>query len=175
MARAASSDFTRPVKNEIHQNAISNEREDVVTAIRQVSEAELLAQSHLFYRRVLISNEVTDLRSMLEKPWGATMKYWYPLGEKTHPSLVALNLLDLDEGKLQSRIRYYFASNDIKRIFELREFGDENYEVDAGAYDLVYSGAEGYWFAKDNNWIVYCSHARTMTLVGTVCIVRSED
>jgi hypothetical protein len=173
-ARTASSDFTVPIKNSIHQNAISDERENVAGAIEQVSEAALLTQSPMFYRRVLSSDEVAILRSKIEKKWGAGAYYWYPLSEKTHPSLVAFNLLDLDEKKLQMRIQEFFAENSIKRIFELREGGRETYEVDAGAYELFYSGLEGYWLTNDNDWIIYCSHEQTMTFGGTICIVGAD-
>jgi len=64
---------------------------------------------------------------------------------QTHPSLVALELENIDETALQNRIKVFFKDNAIQRIWELREFDRENYRIEAGVNDLFYgTGGEGY-------------------------------
>jgi len=166
-ARTASSDFTRPMSNAIHQRAMSEERETLVALFAKVTASELAGVEPLFYRRTLDGDAVRFWRQSIAATWGAPDGYWYPLGDKTHPSLVALELHGIDKTDLQARIGSFFTDNAVARVIELREFG-EGYELDASAAVLSYTDGEGFWTAAEGDWIVYCSHEGTITFGGKI-------
>lgn len=108
--------------------------------------------------------------------WGVPAgSYWYPLCDKTHASLVALELAQIDETDLQRRMRNFFRDQNIQRLLEIREF-DECYMVEAGQDDLIYGdGGEGFWFTRENDWIVYCSHEGTITFGGSIVAILPQE
>ena len=168
LAQTSQTIFTENLGNEIAVAVDQEERDLFCGAIQQAEKNKLSNIEPLFYRRVLDAEEVKKLWQGIEKNWGADGSYWYPLDSKTHPSLIAYNLNDIDEAALQKNMHDYIANTDINRVFELREYGDENYLVDLGAEDFCYSGAEGFWISAKNDWIVYCSHENTITLGGSI-------
>jgi hypothetical protein len=165
-AETASSDFTTPMANPIHQRAMAEERQTLSGIFRDVSVTELADVEPLPYRRTLRADEVQSSRSAIARAWGAPDGYWYPLGPKTRDSLVALELFGI-EAALQGRIARFFADHGIERVIELREYG-ACYELEAGAEEVAYNGAEGFWTAPGSEWIIYCSHEGTITLGGTI-------
>jgi hypothetical protein len=166
-ARTASSDVTTPMSNAIHQRAMSEERETLAALFAKVTALELADVEPLFYRRTLDPDTVRFWRQSIAMTWGAPDGYWYPLGDKTHPSLVALGLHGIGEIALQERIGRFFSDNAVARVIELREFG-EGYELDASAAVLSYTDGEGFWTAAGGDWIVYCSHEGTITFGGKI-------
>jgi hypothetical protein len=176
MAAALRADtvFTKDPSHPIQRAAQEEESALFSEAIRAVAVDGGNTPAPLPYRRVLNSVEVSKIRASLASSWGVTTTYWYPLGAKTHSSLVAFDLDAIDEAGLQQGIRDFFRTRQIERIFELREFGPENYFLEAQAGDLNYSGAEGYWVSSANDWIVYCSHERTITLGGSIVEIAPQ-
>lgn len=167
LARNATSDRTRPTGNPTQQRAMADERETLAALFLKVTVSELVEVKPLFYRRVLDARTVQHWRQSILATWGATDDYWYPLSDKTHASLVALELNGIDGIQLQERIRKFFSVNGVERVIELREY-DESYELDAAAVVLSYTGAEGFWTAPGDEWIVYCSHEGTVTFGGSI-------
>lgn len=163
--------FTGQHQNPIAQQAETNERELFIEALDAPSAVPF--QEPLPYRRVLGSSEVWLLRERLKTTWGAPNGYWYPLGPKTHASLVALEIDNIDEPNLQDRIREFLRYAGIRRVYELRESGRENYCLDAGAAVFYYNGDEGFWTSDSNDWVVYCSHEQTITLGGAIARVAA--
>jgi hypothetical protein len=165
---AAAPDSTGPMANAITLRAIAEERETLAQTIRKVGSTELAEVDPLPYRRTLHPEEVRSWRLVIETMWGARNDYWYPLGEKTHPSLVALELYGIDHSELQDRIKRFLADNGVARVIELRENG-ASYELDADAVEVVYNlAAEGFWTTAGSEWIAYCSHEDTITLGGKI-------
>ncbi len=162
----ANTPFTGQYQNPVAQQAETNERELFIEALGAANAVQL--REPLPYRRVLRSSEVGLLRERLETTWGAPNGYWYPLGPKTHASLVALEINKIDEPNLQDRIREFLRHTGIRRVYELRESGRENYCLDADAAVFYYNGDEGFWTSDSDDWVVYCSHEQTITLGGTV-------
>jgi hypothetical protein len=169
----ASSDFTRPSANPIHQGAVTDEREALANIFRDVSLADLANVEPLFYRRRLNSDEVQSWRKAIESVWGAPNGYWYPLGPKTHPSLVALELVGIEDTLIE-RLRRFFAEYEIARVIEIREYG-ASYEREAEAAVVTYTGSEGFWTGPENQWIIYCSHEGTITFGGTMVAEIGPD
>lgn len=171
----ASSAVTGKYDNRIGLSAEQDERDRFADAIEKVSSGELASQEPLFYRRVLNTAEVAELWQKISDKWGVTGGYWYPSGNRTHASLVALRLGDGDEAKLQRALGKFLTYQGAERIYELREHGRENYLLDPDAAEPFYNGAEGYWFSDTNDWIVYCSHEQTMTLGGTIANIARKN
>jgi hypothetical protein len=172
-AMSASSDFTRPSASAVHERAMADERETLAHVFRDVDTADLADVEPLFYRRVLSADEVQFWRKAIEGVWGAPDGYWYPLGPKTDPSLVALELVGIEDA-LPERLRRFFADNAITRLIELREL-DASYEIQADAAAVAYTSSEGFWTSPENSWIIYCSHEGTITFGGTVAAAIGPD
>lgn len=170
----ANSMFTENLENEIAISATENERELFRAEIKKVAASGLGCVEPLFYRRVLSQTEVSDLWKLIEPKWGADGSYWYPLDEKTHPSLVAVGIFNLEQPLIQETIQSFLKTKKINRVIELREYGDENYLIDALAAGFFYTGAEGYWISDTNDWIIYCSHESTITLGGEISSIHDE-
>jgi len=171
-AETASSDFTSPSVNLIQESAATDEREALAKIFRKVGAAELAKLEPLFYRRVLGADEVQSWRDGIESIWGAPNGYWYPLGPKTHPSLVALELAGVED-KLAERLRRFFTDNAITRLIELREYG-ASYEVQADEAIVAYTGPEGFWTSPESQWIIYCSHEGTITFGGAIAAIGPD-
>lgn len=165
-ATRASSAFTTPNTNEVHNRAIAEERSTLAGIFREVTEAELTQVEPLFYRRVLTESEVRDWRSTILERWGAGEVYWYPLAPKSEPSLLALHV-PMVADSLPRRLQHFFLERNVERVVELREFG-ASYEIQADAVAIEYTGAEGFWTSAGNDWIAYCSHEGTITLGGSL-------
>lgn len=163
-ALSGSSVFTRQVPG--HDKVMSEERHWLKNAFETVSLAEIADQPPLFYRRVLTAAEVDNVRQGLTDRWGAEF-HWFPLGEKTHPSLVAYDLASVDEAALKREIWSFLSGRRISRLYELREYGP-CYEMEFEADDFTYNGAEAFWSESEGDWIVYCSHENTITVGGAL-------
>lgn len=168
----ASSDSTGFTDNQIASAAELSERYAFVEAIEKASSTKLPDQSPLFYRRVLNQVELKTIWQKLSDVWGVTESCWYPLGQKTHPSLVALDISEIDLPKFNRNLKKFLAHQGCDRIYELREDGGNNYLLDADVVDPFYDGYEGFWSSPNNDWIIYCSHEDTITLGGTAVTTR---
>lgn len=171
-----STEFTGRSSSPIARNSEREERQLYISAVRGAVANGVPEQRPLHYRRTLDVAEVEELWRKLHVTWGITKGYWYPLGAKSHPSLLAFDLETIDEPALQRRIKEFFNEYKVRRIWELREFGRENYCVDAGFQDLFYRvHGEGYWTSEKNDWIIYCSHEGTITLGGSITEVAPPN
>jgi hypothetical protein len=165
--RTAESPFIDQPMNAIASAAIRDEREKFCGFIESLTEESVGSQDILPYRRVLSPAEVAALWEDIKGRWGADRKqFWYPLTDRTEPSLSAF-----DDGKFRKRfrppiLRRMIARFGVERLYELREYGDENYVMSVELWDPFYNFAEGYWVSKDLDWILYASHEGTMTVGG---------
>jgi hypothetical protein len=173
-AETASSEFTRPIANDIHHRAMAEERACLASTFRSMAEPELDEVEPLFYRRSLSPDEVQAWRRVIKEAWGATDGYWYPLAEKSHPSLIALELSGIDQVALQERMRRFLAENGVHRVIELREHGT-SYEVQSDSVEMLYNLAEGFWTSALSEWIVYCSHEGTITFGGRIAFAIGPE
>lgn len=171
---SANTIFTQNLENEIAISAMENERELFIDELKKVTEKGLGFIEPLFYRRVLSESEVNSLWNTIETQWGANRTYWYPLAEKTHPSLVSLNVSEANYLIVRKEIRAFLTASKVDRVFELREYGSENYLMDSDFSDFAYNFAEGYWISEANDWIVYCSHEGTITFGGAISVIKDK-
>lgn len=57
-------------------------------------------------------------------------------------------------------------SRKIGRVYELREYGDQNYLLSVECWEPFYNGAEGFWVSDTMDWILYASHESSVTTGG---------
>jgi len=164
----AESIFTKDTNSEIKAAAIDDERHAFEKVIRSLSAEDLEQVEPLPYRRALPADEVSALWTRVTERWGADGSYYFPLGNKTDPSLQAFSTEAFDSRFSAEALREIMRSQGITRIFELREYGDENYLMEIDSWEPFYSGAEGFWFSDDLEWIMYCSHESSTTVGGTL-------
>lgn len=160
LATSAASEFTKPSINAIHDNAMADERNTIAQLIRDASLAEVNDVEGLVYRRVLTGVELQTWHTRIETVWGVPKHDgWYPLGPKTHPSLIAISM-DGIEDEISNVIRDYTQSFSINRLIAIRESGSASHEIDADTALIAYNGAEGFWIPRGT---IGSSTARTRT------------
>jgi len=164
----AESIFTKDTSSEIGAAAIADERQAFEETIQGFSQEDLERVEPLPYRRVLSADEVTALWPRVTERWGADGSYYFPLGDKSDPSLQAFSTEAFDNHFSPATLREILRSKGVTRVFELREYGDENYVLDIDSWEPYYSGAEGFWFSEDLDWIMYCSHESSTSVGGTL-------
>ena len=74
-------------ENDAASQAIAAERQHLIDAFLG-ADASVLPDDRLPYRRVLSAEERSRAVRMMSEVWGVSHAYWYPLDEKTHPSLI---------------------------------------------------------------------------------------
>ena len=163
---AAESVFTKNLSSGIEAAAIADERQEFERMVRGISVVALDHIEPLPYRRVLLPAEVAALWSRLKARWGADGGYFFPLGVKAEASLQAFETEAFDRQFPPSELRRILHTRGVNRVYELREHGEDNYILDVDSWDPFYNGAEGFWFSKDLDWIMYCSHESSTTVGG---------
>lgn len=153
-------------QNQIASRAITAERQHLAEAFMR-ADASALPDDLLAYRRVLSAEEKSRVMKMMSDLWGVPDGYWYPLGEQTHPSLIAFDLSEANESVLQGRIGEFLSGRGIDRVLEIREYG-ACYEREPEQDDFIYNGAEGFWTSDGDDWILYCSHEGSITFGGAL-------
>lgn len=165
---SAESMFTKNLSSEIEATAIATERHSFEELIRGFSSEDLKCVKPLPYRRLLSAEEVTSLWARVKQKWGADGNYYFPLADRSDPSLQAFSTESFDEQFSPTELRQMLSAQGVNRVFELREHGDENYLMDLDAWEPFYSGAEGFWFSDRLDWIMYCSHESSTTVGGAL-------
>ena len=164
----AQSIFTEKPSSKIEATAIADERQRFADAISELASGQLPEMPELPYRRVLSIAEVKSLWQRAEARWGTSGSYFYPLADSTDPSLTAFDATAFDRQFPPESLRDIVRDQSSSRIFELREYGDENYLLSLGVWEPYYSGAEGFWFPESFDWIMYASHEDSITTGGTL-------
>lgn len=167
-AHSANSVFTQKPSSLIEVAAIADERQRFVDWIRRMAPDSLPATSPLPYRRVLSGSEVAALWGRVGPRWGANGSYFFPLADRTDASLRAFNTVAFDAEFPAPRLRTILHAWGVRRLYELREYGDGNYLLSVDCWEPYYDGAEGFWFSDSLEWIMYASHEGSMTTGGTL-------
>jgi hypothetical protein len=164
----ASDIFFDATGNDITERAITDEKEKFVKHIQNLSEESVGDREPLPYRRILSQEEITALWEKIDERWGTTgTEYWYPLIEnKTESSLTAYDALSFHSKMSSDELQSIMGKWGVERLYELREYGDENYSLSIDLWDPRYNGAEGFWVSEDLDWILYASHENTITVGG---------
>ena len=158
--------LTKSPISEIDAAAIQDERDRFVKAVRSFTPASIANVPLLPYQRVLEAAEVASLWKRVEAQWGANGSYFYPLAKLTDSSLRAFEQSAFDEAFPAERLESILSSWGIERVYELREYGDENFLMSIDYWEPCYNGAEGFWFSDALNWIMYASHEQSITTGG---------
>ncbi|MGL1921235.1 MAG: hypothetical protein OCD03_09410 [Hyphomicrobiales bacterium] len=163
----ATSDMIQSPSNEIEAAAIGDEKTKFVQYIENLTEEEIKAIEPLPYMRLLTQKEVGKIWKKMARLWGCEQgQYWYPLADKSEPSLFAFDVSVFDKNFSPEILQNILQSWNIERLYELREHGDENYYLSRELWEPYYNGAEGFWVSEDLDWIMYASHENTITVGG---------
>jgi hypothetical protein len=156
--------FTRSM-DKIAQRAMGEEREAFCRYVREFPVVNLNEVEALPFRRVLSDQESKEIWSRLRGRWQIPDGGWYPLADCTLPDVVAFKSEAFYEAIPHQRLQNILAARGIERVWELREYGPE-YEEDVSLFEPFYNGAEGYWSSGELDWIIYASHASSITVGG---------
>lgn len=163
--KTAEDDFTRGPTSEIAERAMAVERESFCCYIRGLTMSALSTEEILPHQRVLAAEESKAIWSRLRARWQIPEGCWFPLADCALPDVAAFKSVAFEEALPHSRLQGILAAREIRRVWELREYGPE-YEQDVSLFAPTYNGAEGYWSSEDLDWIIYASHEGSITVGG---------
>jgi hypothetical protein len=166
--KIAESIFTERPTSEIKASAMQEERDKFIEAVRGFTQDSIDAIPLLPYRRVLSSSEIMALWPRVRERWGADGTHFYPLTEPTDLSLRAFDECAFHKEFPAQRLHSIVRSWGVERVYQLREYGDDNYLMSVDCWEPQNNGAEGFWFADALDWILYASHHSSLTTGGTL-------
>ena len=104
----------------------------------------------------------------MHERWGATRSFYYPLSEaKSYaPTLFAYNSEDFYSSIPEEKLSGVLRAHGVNRVYEIREFGDENYLQDVELMNPSYTGAEVFISSEKWDWLFYASHESSVTTGG---------
>ncbi|MEV6241943.1 hypothetical protein [Lentzea sp. NPDC051838] len=121
------------------------------------------------YRRVFSDEEAAGWRRGLERRWGVHQTLWHPLiSEDVPEDVLVLDSLAMWDGGGIELVREALAALGVRRVTEIREFGDPGARLDLELLVPTYDGAEGYWTDDTLDWLVYASHEQSVAFGGTL-------
>lgn len=174
-AQSANSDLTAPPQNEIAEAAIEGERQNFIAHIRSLTAEQIRAAAPLRFRRTLAKEESKRIWTELKTRWGVDGGYWYPLKSTDLPLGVLVFHTDYFDGTKETLLRDLMTRRGIDLVWELREHGDGEYELELPLFQPQYDGAEGYWTSTESDWLVYASHESSITLAGDWLVTAFRD
>ena len=121
------------------------------------------------YRRVLFGTELESVAKILRELWGADGGYFYPLDEAKSsyaPTLFAYNAVDFEAAIPEEKLAKILRARGVNRVYEIREWGDENYLQDVALMNPSYTGAEVFISSENWDWLFYASHEASVTTGG---------
>jgi hypothetical protein len=169
-------------KTSIETRAVEEERNKFNDFIHSISLDELLEIEPLFFRRVISKIESQHLWAEIVEIWGIDKPHgvMYPNNDNNPKNAVFLEE-DRFKKEVGTKILHsVLTGRGIKRIWELSEFGEDEYELETNVFEPYYDGAERYWFTSEMDWIIYASHEKTITFNGWIIdavqkVLQSHD
>lgn len=159
-ARNSFTDFKHPIA----VRAGAEERARFVDFARTADVAGLAGLPRLPFRRVLGQAEHGELHAAFVRRWGR----WYGGevdGPGVRPEAVTIHVEAMEAPGAYDHLRGVLRGRGVGRLLELREWGD-GYELDTETAGFTYTGAEGFWTAREMEWMVYASHESSITFGG---------
>lgn len=175
VAQNAESILTAAPQNPIAASAIAEERAKFITFIRSLTAEQINAAKPLPFRRTLAKEESDQIWTQLKAKWEIDGDYWYPLKSKKLPAGILAFHTDYFGDNKEVILRELLTRREIRRIWELREHGDDEYELELALFRPRYNGAEGYWTSSGADWLVYASHESSITLAGDWLVAGFKD
>lgn len=171
------SPFTDPPNDPIAAAAMADERVRFVEHVRALpSRPRPVDGPPLLPRvRVLSPDEMASWNGRLLARWGCEGGSFVPVAHPERPSLRAYHDEPFHEAFPPDRLRRILDRWNVRRLYELREWGDRNLVLSSAAWDPSYDGAEGFWFDDELDWLLYASHEGTVTTGGTLTDLVLEE
>jgi hypothetical protein len=156
----AESQFTK-YQNPVAVQAVQDERRRFVEFIRSADVHRLAGLPLLPFRRALVETEHCQLHASFRRRWGS----WYGgfVDPANYPiEAVTLHVAAMDTPDAYDNLRCILRDQGIKRLLELREWG-EGHELETADATFTYNGAEGFWTSGEMGWMIYASHESSIT------------
>ena len=156
------------LKDLVARKALHEEGEDFRAYIEILQSNDLADIKPLPFRRVIAESESKHHWNQLKEAWGIDGRYWFPLKEGDAPqNLMAFHTDYWETMDGAALLRVALQSRGIRRVFQLHEFGDPNYEIDLEILEPGYlDGGERYSTSVPADWVVYASHESSITVCG---------
>ncbi|MCP4101705.1 MAG: hypothetical protein GY750_09805 [Lentisphaerae bacterium] len=158
----------------IEAEAEDDERRRFIAFVNTLPGAEALEAAPLPYRRTLAADEARRWRESILEAWELDgPDFWEPLRTDVvrGRSVLALRAESFLRGNEPSgpasvAISEALHALGVSRIIELREYGPE-FERESSTAEFLYTGAEGLFFSRDLEWLIFASHEGVTTLGGS--------
>lgn len=155
--------------------AEAEERAEFLRFCGELVPIEIREVEPLPYRRTLSDQEAEQYGSRVKQAWELDdLSFWEPLKQDTVRGRRTLALraesfenVEGHEGPALIAVRQALANLGVNRVLELREYGPA-FERAVETVECVYTGAEGFFFSDDFEWIIFASHEGVTTLGGTI-------
>jgi hypothetical protein len=156
------------LKDPVARKALHEEGEDFRAYIRILQSNDLADIKSLPCRRVIAESESKHLWNQLKESWGIDGGYWFPLKDGHAPeNLMAFHTDYWDTRDGAALLCGALKRQGIRRVFQLHEFGDPDYEIDLEILEPGYlDGGERYSTSDPSDWVVYASHESSITVCG---------
>lgn len=159
----------------VQKLAEAEERGAFLLFCAELKLAEAREVEPLPYRRTLSDHEDERYRSQVLQAWELDdLSFWEPLKQDTVRGrrTLALRAESFEnvvghEGPASIAVRQALANLGVNRVLELREYGPA-FERAVETLECVYTGAEGFFFSDDFEWIIFASHEGVTTVGGTI-------
>ena len=162
--RVAEPTFTPP-RGKIKKQVMDEERASFIRYINEISEKSLESIQLLPFRKILSVKESSGIWKLIQDAWEIPNDYWYPLTGKKPPNVEAFQDEYFERNISNDILIKFFNDRGVMRFWELREHGAE-YEMAIEIFEPYYNSAEGFWTSSSLDWIVYCSHERSVSVGG---------
>lgn len=162
--------FTDPPTDPIAAAAMADERARFVEHVRALASSPppVDGPPPLPRVRVLSPSEAASLNHRLLTRWGCEGGSFVPVAHPERPSLRAFHDEPFHDAFPPDRLRRILDRWNVRRLYELREWGDRNLVLSSAGWDPYYDGAEGFWFDEGLDWLLYASHESSVTTGGTL-------
>ena len=166
LAAEVAAPIQRVSNDEVSQQAAQETKIGFERLVRNF-DSTLLVEP-LPYRRVLFGAELKAADRILEERWGAK-GYFYPLDEARSsyaPTYFAYDSNAFEAAFPTEKLVALLREHGVNRVYELREFGDDNYLEDVEIMEPSYTGAEVFISSEKWDWLFYASHEASITTAG---------
>lgn len=134
------------------------------TTLYDIPEGDFEIMNNQYYLRDLTETETLTFLESLSSVWEVTNNYWFPLNPVHRTDVIAFNA---DEFELKFGFQKLREIINNIQIFEIQEWRDLGRLIKPKFFEPKYDGdGEGFWFPKDMEWIIYCSHENSISFGG---------
>lgn len=160
------------------EQTIEAERARFRQEIEALDRNQLKSVELLYDVRALSRSEAAAIWEEITRRWDLKHNHWYPIYGPPRPTnAIAFFAREFDEQLVPDTLHGILRDHGVERVYEFSEFspigtegGSPELEMPLDhlipKYGRAAGWAEGYWFSKEMDWLIYASHESSITVGG---------